>query len=160
MTLKAKKKTGRPSKYTDRIAARICSEITNGKSLVRVCEAEDMPSTMSVYRWLGDDRYKTFRDNYAHACEERTEALVEEAFQIASDGSNDWMEKHYGNDDESSWVVNGEAVQRSRLRVDLIKWYASRMKPKKYGDKIDVSSGGNALPTPIIALPIKDAQSE
>ena len=34
------------------------------------------------------------------------------------------------------WRVNGEAVQRSKLRVDTRKWVASKLKPKKYGDKL------------------------
>lgn len=107
----------------------------------------------SIFLWLS--KYEDFSKNYARACDERVEAMVEQSFEIADDGTNDWMEKHFGNDEESSWVVNGEAVQRSKLRIDTRKWYAGRMKPKKYGDKIDVTTDGEKLPTPITPLPIK-----
>lgn len=108
----------------------------------------------AVFSWL--DRYPSFAKQYARACEERVEAMVEESFEIADDGSNDWMEKKFGRDEESTWVLNGEAVQRSKLRVDTRKWYVARMKPRKYGDKLDVTTDGEKLPSPITALPIKE----
>lgn len=40
---------------------------------------------------------------------------------------------------------NGDAVQRSKLRVDARKWVAAKLKPKKYGDKIDVTSGNEPV---------------
>jgi hypothetical protein len=30
-----------------------------------------------------------------------------------------------------------EGVQRSRLRIDTRKWVLSKMKPKRYGDKVE-----------------------
>jgi len=38
-------------------------------------------------------------------------------------------------------------MQRSRLRVDVRKWALSKMNPKKYGDKVDHTTGGEKLPT-------------
>lgn len=162
MAVKVKKKLGRPRRLSDRLADKICQGILEGKSLRRVCEPELMPAAALVCRWLAnpDPYYETFRQQYAHACEERAESFIEEILDIADDGTNDWMEEHYPNGDAKGWKENGEAIQRSKLRVEARKWYASKMKPKKYGDKIDVSSDGKALPTPIIALPIKDAQAE
>jgi hypothetical protein len=150
---------GRPTKFSQKTATRICNEIVAGNSLRHICEADDMPAPSTVLGWVADPRYKTFSEQYAHACEERTEAFIEEIFAIADDGSNDWMEKHYGDDDESTWVINGEAVQRSKLRVDARKWYASKMKPKRYGDKLDLTSDGDKLPQPIYAnLKLPDGQ--
>lgn len=60
---------------------------------------------------------------------------------IADDGSNDWMERFNKDGESIGWVVNGEAVQRSKLRVDARKWALSKLLPKKYGDKIDVNHG-------------------
>jgi hypothetical protein len=34
------------------------------------------------------------------------------------------------------------AVARSRLRIDARKWLASKLAPKKYGDKIDATLSG------------------
>ena len=61
---------------------------------------------------------------------------------IADDGTNDWQERQ--NKDGSSYIaLNTEHVQRSRLRVDTRKWIASKLKPKKYGDKQAVEHSGN-----------------
>ena len=37
-------------------------------------------------------------------------------------------------------VENKEWTNRSKLRVDARKWVASKLKPKKYGDKLDVDA--------------------
>ena len=51
-----------------------------------------------------------------------------------------------GKDGEGTgYEYNGEAVQRSKLRVDARKWMASKMAPKKYGDKLAVG-GADDLP--------------
>ncbi|MEU6504669.1 hypothetical protein ABZ895_34575, partial [Streptomyces californicus] len=34
------------------------------------------------------------------------------------------------------YQLNGEHVQRSRLRIDTRKWYLSKIMPKKYGERI------------------------
>ena len=50
-------------------------------------------------------------------------------FEIADDGSNDWIEAD-GRD-----IVNHEYVTRSKLRIDTRKWALARMNPRKYGEK-------------------------
>lgn len=77
--------------------------------------------------------------------------MSEEILDISDDGSNDWMEVNYG--EHTAWKTNGEALQRSRLRVDTRKWLMAKMKPKVYGDKLDMTTNGKDLPVPIIGLP-------
>lgn len=138
---------GRPSTYTQELADRICEGIALGSSLRTVLTGDDMPVMSTVFKWIRE--HEEFSNQYARACEERTEAMSEDLLDIADDGSNDWMEVHKG--DTEAWVTNGEALQRSRLRVDTRKWLMSKMKPKKYGDKIDVTSGGEKIaPVPIL----------
>lgn len=43
-----------------------------------------------------------------------------------------------------------ESPMRSRLRVDTRKWYLSKVLPKKFGEKLDLTSDGKVLPTPIL----------
>lgn len=126
-------KIGRPTLYTDDLAARICAELASGAKLTDICAAEDMPADRTVYRWLAAN--ETFCQQYARAQEDRTAALAEEILDIADDGRNDWMARNHGGED-TGWIANGEALQRSRLRVDTRKWLMSKMAPKKYGDKI------------------------
>lgn len=130
---------GRPSDYTPELVDRICAELACGKSIRTVCKADDMPSVQTIFSWL---RLKPeFLDRYARAKNEAADALVEEMLDIADDGSNDWMEVHDKDGACIGYKVNGEHVQRSRLRVDSRKWIASKLKPKKYGDSVDLNHG-------------------
>lgn len=97
-----------------------------------------MPAPSTVFLWL--QKHKEFSDQYARALEARTEAMADDILAIADDGTNDWMERKHG--DDVAWVTNGEALQRSRLRVDARKWLMSKMAPKKYGDKITQEVSG------------------
>lgn len=63
----------------------------------------------------------------------------DEVIDISDDGSNDWMERNHGEDKQSTWTINGEHVQRSRLRVDTRKWLLSKLKPERYGDRVEHS---------------------
>lgn len=134
---------GRPSSYTNEVAEAICLRLAEGESLRMVCSDEAMPDKQTVLRWIA--RFDEFRDQYAKAKLQGAEALAEEMFDIADDASNDWMER-FGKDGESlGWQLNGEAVQRSRLRIDTRKWYLSKIMPKKYGDRLEIENKGMPL---------------
>lgn len=69
--------------------------------------------------------------------------MAEEILDIADDGTNDWMEKKDDEDNCIGWRENGEAVQRSKLRVDTRKWLMSKLAPKKYGEKQEIKHSGS-----------------
>lgn len=135
---------GRPSDYSKELADDLCAQLAEGKSLRSVCLAESMPSCRTVFTWLRT--YPQFLQQYEKAKEECADALADEMLDIADDGSNDWMEKRNAEGEMIGWQVNGEHVQRSRLRIDSRKWIASKLKPKKYGDKLAVGGDENAPP--------------
>ena len=85
-----KRKTGRPSLYTEALAAKICQRLAEGETLRSVCRDEAMPSKTTLLRWLADERNVDFRDQYAHAREMQADALFDEALEIADDASGDW----------------------------------------------------------------------
>jgi hypothetical protein len=65
----------------------------------------------------------------------RVDVMADEIIDIAEDGRNDWEERE--NKDGSTYTaLNREAIERSRLRIDARKWTVSKLKPKKYGDRI------------------------
>ena len=130
--------TGRPTIFNDEMAAEICARISEGRSLRSIVKDEDMPCMRSIMVWL--QKHPTFVAQYARAREARADAIFDESFEIADDGSNDYM-RRTGKDGEESWQLNGEHVQRSRLRVDLRKWAAGRLAPKKYGDRVGAEQG-------------------
>lgn len=99
-----------------------------------VCRDPDMPCMTTVFKWLREK--EEFAQQYARAKEESCDALFEDIISIADDGTNDWMERNDAEGNNIGWQLNGEHVQRSRLRVDTRKWALSKLKPKKYGDKI------------------------
>jgi len=131
---------GRPTDYTEELAAEICSRLATGDSMRKVCEADDMPSRQSIFLWMRT--YPEFSDQYAKAKVEGAESYSEEMFDIADDGRNDWMEQLDKEGNVIGFKANGEAIQRSKLRVDTRKWYLSKIMPKKYGDKQQVEHSG------------------
>jgi hypothetical protein len=139
--------TGRPTIYTKELADLICAEIALGFSLRTICAEESMPCVKTIFNWFRTQ--PGFLQQYETAKEEQADALAEEMLDIADDGTNDWMEKK--NKDGSTFeVLNAEHVQRSRLRIDTRKWIASKLKPKKYGDKVtSVLTGPNDGPIQI-----------
>lgn len=123
--------TGRPSDFTQETADAICERLANGESLRKICTSDDMPGQSTVFRWL--TVHVGFREQYAKAREAQADALFDEILDIADDGSNDWMKRN--NPDNPGYAENGEAMARSRLRVDARKWMAGKLRPKVYGDK-------------------------
>jgi hypothetical protein len=129
---------GRPSDYTQETADRICAQLAEGKSLRTICKADDLPSCQTVYAWLRT--HAEFLAQYTRAKEDAADAFAEEMLDIADEASNDWMEVH--DKDNAGYRFNGEHVNRSRLRVDTRKWIASKLKPKKYGERVQAELTG------------------
>lgn len=120
---------GRPTIYSDKVASNICSRIANGESLRSICKDKKMPAISTVMHWLVDGSHKSFLEQYEIARRIQAETLADELFDIADDGTNDWIER-VGKDGEPQQTLNNEHVQRSRLRIDTRKWYLSKVLPK------------------------------
>lgn len=131
---------GRPSSYSEEIAAKILSRLAEGETLSSVCRGDDMPPKSTVLGWVMDDR-DGFSDRYARARGLQQDTWADEIIDIADDATNDWMARN-GKEDEPSWSLNGEHVQRSRLRSDNRKWLLSRLRPDKYGDRVSTEVTG------------------
>lgn len=137
----------RPTKYSQELVDKICEQLAQGDSMRTVTKADDMPAMSTIFRWLREN--PEFQEQYARAKEEAADAFIEDMQDIADDGTNDWMERYDKDGEMIGWQLNGEHVQRSRLRIDTRKWIASKLKPKKYGDKLDLTSAGEKI-TPIL----------
>lgn len=116
------------------MADKICERIADGESLKAICEEEGMPSKATVFKWLGQNA--SFVDKYARAREAQADALFDDILSIADDGRNDWMERR--GEEDAGWVANGENIRRAQLRIDARKWMAGKLRPKKYGEKLDI----------------------
>lgn len=113
---------GRPSDYTAEIADEICTRLANGESLRAICNSERddfMPHIGTVLRWVSQNN--EFREQYAKAREIQAETHADDIVSIA-DGPTE--------------ADDSVKTARDRLRVDARKWVASKLLPKKYGDKV------------------------
>ena len=128
---------GRPTLYTEEFAAEICARIADGETLRDVCRDDRMPARSTVHRWVLDD-VEGFSDRYARARDMQLESWAEEIQEIGDDASNDWMERKF-KDGSTGIVLNTEAVMRSTLRVNNRKWLLSKLKPERYGERLNLS---------------------
>lgn len=139
---------GRPSIHSKELEDRILTEIaTSSKSLRTICKDETLPSVTTVLKWLRE--IPEFAAQYARAKEEQADFMCEEMIDIADDGSNDTIRGVKPNGQEYE-MEDKEWTSRSKLRVETRKWLAAKLKPKKYGDKIDVTSGGEPIQKTVI----------
>lgn len=120
----------RPSIYTQELATRICRRIADGESVRSIVKEEEMPSSATIFNWLLDEDKKEFLEQYETARNIQAETMFEELLEIADNSKQ-------------------ENVMRDRLRVDTRKWYLSKVLPKKFGEKLDLTSLGEKLPSPI-----------
>lgn len=75
-----------------------------------------------MLRWLHDEDRQDFRDQYARAREDQADTYADQMVEIA-DTEDD--------------------PQRARVRIDARKWVSSKLRPKRYGDRLDLNHGGN-----------------
>jgi hypothetical protein len=122
--------------YSDAIADIIIERLERGEPLRVICSTEDMPDQAAVYKWAAE-MPDTFGQRYVRARELGYLKMADELDDLA-DGS-ELGERRF----ESG------VVQRHRLQVDTRRWILSKMLPKVFGDKIDVTSDNK----PIQALP-------
>lgn len=111
---------GRPSKYTEAIAAEICERLIDSDyGLEQVCEADDMPNVRTVFRWLAAN--DEFSQQYARARE---------------------AQGHIQADRGTKDALTATDASLGRLKWDARRWQASKLAPKKYGDKVALVGGG------------------
>lgn len=120
---------GRPSTFTADEADNICAWIQSGKSLNSYCKQHGRQAA-TIYAWMREESElgRSFARNYARAHEDRADTLVEDMLDIA-----DSMEK----------AADMTQVMAGKLRIETRKWIAERMRPTKYGAKIEVQQKGH-----------------
>src|SRR5215207_7253374 len=117
--------TGRPSSYTQEAGDEICRRLIEGESLRAICANADMPSIMAVWRWRADPEREAFRAQYAAAREAQGDNKFDDVGDVAQK------------------VLTGELEPAAgRVAIDAIKWQASKLAPKSYGDKLATEHTG------------------
>ena len=138
-----KNKTGRPSSYNPETAQKICEMLSEGIPLREICRMDGFPAWRTIYDWmykddaLGDEGVG-LSASIARAREVGYDSLAEECLSIADDANNDWMQRTDKDGRSTGWVLNGEHVQRSKLRIETRLKLLAKFNPKKYGEKVQV----------------------
>lgn len=105
----------------------ILDAIANGQSLSSTLRREDMPSYSWAKQQLRAD--PELRRQYDQAIEDRGDRLAEELIELAFTP----MPQGLDGRGQSAWV------QQLRVQVDTLKWTASKLRPRAYGDRIDIA---------------------
>ncbi len=113
------KKLGRPSLKTPELMKEFCRRIAAGRSVANVCKDDDMPEDRAIWRWLSED--EAFSRDYARAIQARAMAHADMISDVT-----------FG-------ILSGKIPpDRGRVALDAMKWTASRLLPKIYGDRQQV----------------------
>lgn len=91
-----------------------------GRILLAGYEGLKLPDYSTIMQWMTED--SKLADMYARAKEDQSDFMADELMEIADEAAADNV-----------------AVNRARLRVDTRKWLAAKLKPRKYGDKLQVA---------------------
>lgn len=114
--------------YTEAIAEKILERLMYGEGLNTICKAHGMPAESTVRLWVIDDR-EGFAAKYTRArgigMDAAADRLRERAKQAAG--------------------LDAAGVSAVALEINTEKWYLSKIAPKTYGDKLDLTSGGKSL---------------
>ena len=130
-----KAKPADPRAFNDEVFQTICDRMADGQGLREICEDPQMPSRQTFLRWIEKD---TGRQNrYQAAREALMDWYGEEILTIAWDSSKDTIPA----DGKKPARCDNEWVNRSRLKVDTLKFLMAKLHPKRYGDRLPESEG-------------------
>jgi len=122
---------GRPTDYSEELAAQICERLANGEPLAAICRDEKMPCASSVYLWL--TKHPLFSEMYTRAREDQADTLADQIIHIA-DNTQIGIKTKTGKDGVE--ITEGDMIEHRRLQVDARKWVAAKLKPRKYSEKL------------------------
>ena len=119
----------RPSEYDFELCKLICDEVANGENIISVLKESNFPSWSTFRRWKNE--HEELRTLYVNSQQDKGIALeneIDDVMQCLKDGE---MEASVGN-----------------VLIQTLKWKMGKFYPKMFGDKLDVTSGGDKFQTP------------
>lgn len=115
----------RPSSYTHEIAERICDELSRDRSMRAICKDEGMPDRRTVERWMESD------PAFAAKCARARQSQADHIFDDI---------KRLERKTESGALDPAAA----RAILSSKQWRASKLAPKKYGDRTTLAGDPDA----------------
>ena len=126
MTEHEKRPPGRPSTFTPELAGRICELLEDGMSLRQIGALPDMPDRGTVVRWMQSD--EKFADMVDRARVEQADLMDDRILEVAEKVERGELNPHAG-----------------KVVISAFQWRAEKLKPKRYGNRLDVTSGDRPL---------------
>lgn len=124
----ARVKTGRPTTYTQEQGEEIYRLMSEGYSLTEACDHLGL-SRGTVYHWK--EKNPSFDALLARAREALAEHAFSEAYAIPKK-----LLALYDGDKKHEVRLDPARVQAARLATNTLQWYAERLAPKTYGQKV------------------------
>lgn len=120
----------------------ICDRISTGESLRAICADNGMPALSTVMLWLTRPDRASFVEQYTRARELQADYLAAQIVEIADTPVIGVKTKT--NEKGEVETTEGDMIEHRRLQVDARKWYASKLAPKKYGDRQEITGKDGA----------------
>jgi hypothetical protein len=117
--------------FSEPLAIEICERISSGELLINICADEHLPTMRRVTQWLRES------SEFNHLCKEsindRLMIFEEEVIKIADDASRDFRE--VVRNGRPVRVIDGDAIARAKLRVDVGLKHLRAYKPSIWGEQ-------------------------
>lgn len=128
----ARKQPTKPfSEERAKIAQQIFDGMRNGLSAYKACVSAGVnQSTFTL--WMRDD--EELAKEYARAREDLIERMANEIMEISD------QDVEISEEGKKDWA----AIQKHKLQVDTRKWLLSKLAPKRYGEKLEISGDENS----------------
>ena len=127
----AKKKVGRPTKWTQEIEDDICARLSRGEPLRAICRTDGYPEWVTVYNWM--ERSEAFSLRVARARENGVEAIAQDTLAMID------AEPRYIEDSKGGTRIDAGYVQWLKLRTEQRMKLLACWSPNRYGNRVQVA---------------------
>jgi len=130
--------------YTREIENEICARLATGETLNAICRSPGFPTSQAVKLWVLEDKPPGIASRYARARQLGYETWADEVIELSDDTAYRDMPD-----------IANAVVAQQRLAIDSRKWMLSKVLPKMFGDRLEVSGDPDApLVTRIELVPV------
>lgn len=135
---------GSSTRASAEVIGAICDRLALGESVSAVFRKPEpgYPSETTFWRWLNAD--PELKKLYEAGVERRSEKYAEEVVEITDAAGSVLLHPETGDpilrpDGTPVMVLDRVAIEHAKLRADARKWVASRLLPKRYGDRTTIA---------------------
>ena len=106
--------------YTPDLGLRICECVAAGQSLTKIGKMSGMPSRYMMRRW--EEEHPEFAKRLEKAFEDGADAFADKIIDLADQVARNTLDPRAGS-----------------VAIDALKWTASKLKPRKYAERVDTT---------------------